>query len=224
LLKLPSASVFPKQQCLHEVFLDMICAVSLILLLIVFYVFVFLWRPFRLTPRTVAELIAAVERVDALELDGLLDETKEQNLQTGSSAARFQRAQRSRARLLFEYLQRMSFNSLLILSWSYAEQERVLSPGMPPDEETIRAVEELIRAGTELRIYAIVALAKLSWRLLLDGLRIATLRRIAGLRYAAKIDGLDAHGRLATAAARLGATEGSEALQRLAVLLRDSSS
>jgi hypothetical protein len=202
----------------------MICAVSLILLLIVCYVFVFLWKPFRFTPRTVADLIAAVERVDVLELDGLLDETKEQNLRTGSSAKRFRQGQRSRARLLFEYLQRMSFNALLILSWSYAEQERVLSPGMPQDEENIRAVEELIRAGTELRIYAIVALAKLLWRLLLDGLRIAPLRRIARLRYAAKIDGLDAHGRFATAAAKLGATEGNEALQRLAVLLSGSSS
>jgi hypothetical protein len=202
----------------------MICAVSLILLLIVFYVSVFLWRPFRLTPRTVAELIAAVERVDALELDGLLHETKEQNLRTSSSVVRFRIAQRSRARLLFEYLQRMSFNSLLIISWSYEEQERVLSPGMPRDEENILAVEDLIRAGTELRIYAIVALAKLSWRLLLDGLRIVPLRRIARLRYAAKIDGLDAHGRFATATAKLGATEGSEALQRLAVLLRGSSS
>jgi hypothetical protein len=81
------------------------------------------------------------------------------------------------------------------------------------------AVSNIVQAGTEFRVYAALALSKLSWRLCLDGLRIKSVHSVANLRHVAGIDGCQAYRRMASAAAALGAAYGSDAPQRLAALL-----
>ncbi|MGC2741656.1 MAG: hypothetical protein WA672_00610, partial [Candidatus Angelobacter sp.] len=156
--------------------------------------------------------------VDEGELEDLFDQTKEDNLRV-APAFRFHEAQRARARLLFEYLRRMGFNSMALLVWAYAEQKRVQSPGMPRNEELAQNIREIIDLGTEVRFYFILALSKLSVQLLLDELRVVRIRNLPRLRHAAGIDGLESYRRLAQTAVALSAAQRRNAGPRLAILL-----
>jgi len=172
--------------------------------------------------RTVTDVIDMVRPVDERAFDDLLNKTKEDILRTNSSATGFKREQRARAWLLFEYVRRMAFNAVVILSWTYAEQEKLRRPGMSKDERRTGIINDLVDAGPAFRLYALITLSKLSWRILLDGLKIAPIRTIADLRLAEDSDGLDAYRRVANAAAALSATHGADAHRQLVALLRGS--
>jgi hypothetical protein len=173
-------------------------------------------------PRTVTDVIAMVRRVDERELDDLLNKAKENILRANSSTIGFNQQQRARAWLLFEYLRRMAFNTLVILSWAYAEQEKLQRPGMSKDEKRAGIIRDIVDAGPEFRLYALFTLSKLSWRILLDGLKISRVRTLTDLGLAGDFDVLDAYRRLAMAAAALGATHGPAAYKQLVALLRGS--
>jgi hypothetical protein len=140
------------------------------------------------------------------------------------SAPRFHQAQRARSRLLFEYLRRMGFNSMALLDWAYAEQKRLQLAGMPEDHVPAWIIEDIVDIGTQFRAYFVVAMFRLSVRLLLDELRIVRIRRLSKLQYVAGIDGLDSYRRLAQTAVALTVAQGSNAGARLAALLRGSGS
>src|SRR5579883_2863374 len=123
----------------------MVCAGFLLLLPFVLACFLLLLQQqFRFSPQTVGDLIAIIRLVDERELEDLLDQAKEDNLRAGITAHSFRKAQRARARLLFEYLRRMGFNAMAVLVWSYAEQERLRSPGMPTDPEQARSIDQIV--------------------------------------------------------------------------------
>lgn len=130
--------------------------------------------------------------------------------------------QRARAWLLFEYLRRTGFNALIILSWAHAEQEKIERPGMSKDEQRAGIISEIVDAGAACRLYMAFALSTLSWRILLDGLRIAPVRTITDLRLAAEIDGLETYRRFANAAAALSSEHGADAHRQLVAVLRGS--
>jgi hypothetical protein len=198
----------------------MICAGFLFLAPFVLACFILvLQQRFRFSARTVTDLIAVVRCLDERELEDLFDQTKEDNLRVGRPVLRFHEAQRARARLLFEYLRRIGFNSMALLVWAYEEQKRVQSPGMPRNEELAQNIYEIIDLGTEVRFYFVVALSELSVRLLLDELRIVRIRNLPRLRHAAGIDGLESYRRLAQTAVALSAAQGRSSGPRLAALL-----
>ena len=170
--------------------------------------------------RTITDVIAVVRPVNELNLIDLMDEAKEEILRANSSAARFKESQRARSRLLFEYLRRMAFNSLVIVLWARAEKQKLEGPGMPEDVATAKTIGDVIESGTVFRIYAALALAKLSWWILLDGFRLWQARSLATLLYVASIDGLGEYRRLLNAVSVLAAGQGSEAQERLLALLR----
>jgi hypothetical protein len=196
-----------------------ICAFLLLVLPVCFYL---LFQKLFCFPRGVTDVIAMVRRVDDREFDDLLNKPKEDILRANSSAIGFKQEQRARAWLFFEYLRRMGFNALIILSWAHAEQEKIERPGMSKDEKRAGMISEIVDAGTACRLYMLLALSKLSWRILLDELGIAPVRAITDLRLAAEIDGLETYRRLANAAAALSATHGADAHRQLVALLRGS--
>jgi hypothetical protein len=203
----------------------MICVLLLFLTPFVLTPAYFLFqRLFLVSVRTVTDVIAILRPVDERELDDLLNTTKEEILRANSSAVRFQEGQRVRARLLFEYLRRMAFDALVILSWAHAEQEKLEGPGMPEDATKARAIREVTEAGTGFRLYALIAFAKLIWRLFLDRLKIRRVRKIADLRHANEIDGLEQYRRLVSGAVALGAAHGDDAPEQLLGLLRGNDS
>ena len=197
----------------------MICAFLLLLFPVCFYL---LFQKLFCFPRGVTDVIAMVRRVDEREFDDLLNKPKEDILRANSSAIGFKQEQPARAWLLFEYLRRMGFNALVILCWAYAEQEKLERPGMSKDEKRAGMINEIVDAGTACRLYVLFALSKLSWRMLLDGLRIAPVRTITDLRLAAEIDGLETYRRFANPAAALSSEHGADAHRRLVALLRGS--
>ncbi len=138
----------------------MTCFVILFLTSLILACFIlFLRQRFRCSVRTVVDLIGIVRCLDERDLEELFDQTKEDNLSLGTPAIRFREAQRQRARMLFEYLRRMGFNATALLDWAYAEQNRLQGPGMPVDQEQVRAIHEIIQTGPEFRFYAAVALS-----------------------------------------------------------------
>ena len=195
----------------------MICV--LLLLLVPVCSYLLFQNMFRFS-RSVTDVIDMIRPVDEHAFDDLLNKTKEDILRANSSATAFKREQRARAWLLFEYLRRMAFNAVVILSWTYAEQEKLRRPGMSKDESRTGIINDLVDAGPAFRLYALIALSKLSWRILLDGLKITPIRTITDLRRAEDSDGLDAYRRLANAAAALSATHGADAHRQLVALLR----
>lgn len=201
----------------------MTCVVFLFLTFLMLACFIlFLQQRFRCSARTVIDLVCIIRPVNELDLEDLFDQTKEDNLSLGTTAIRFHKVQRQRARMLFEFLRRMGFNAMVLLDWAYAEQKRYQNPGMPADQEQVRAIHEIIETTPEFRFYVAVALSKLSVRLLLDELRIVRIRRLSSLRHAAGIDGLDSYRSLAQAAVALSTAQRSNAGARLAAQLRGS--
>lgn len=90
---------------------------------------------------------------------------------------------------------------------------------MPRNEELAQNIREMIDLGAEVRFYFVVALSKLSVRLLLDELRVVRIRNLPRLRHAAGIDGLESYRRLAQTAVALSAAQRRNAGPRLAILL-----
>ena len=195
----------------------MICALLLLFVPACFYL---LFQKLFCFPRTVTEVIAMVRQVNEREFDDLLNKPKEDILRANSSAIGFRQEQRARAWLLFEYVRRMGFNALVILCWAYAEQAKLERPGMSKDEKRAGMISEIVDAGTACRLYMLFALSTLSWRILLDGLRIAPVRTITDMRLAAEIDGLETYHRFANAAAALSSEHGADAHRQLVAVLR----
>jgi hypothetical protein len=162
-------------------------------------------RLFRFPACKLHHVIAAVRLTHEEEFSDLMDAMKEANLRTALSRKQFRQEQGVRIRLAFEYLRRMSFNSLIILSWAYAEQASFLNAGSTEDQERAYIIEEIIQAGIEFRIYSIFGLLKLilwiafrmyQWPLL-------PVPSIADMREMANVDGVYAYSRVITAAGYL---------------------
>ena len=81
-------------------------------------------------------------------------------------------------------------------------------------------INDLVREGTAFRAYVVLALPKLSWQLLLAGLRLKSVQSVARLRQAGAVDGLDTYLHMAVIAEMIADGYGGGLRRRLADLLR----
>jgi hypothetical protein len=186
----------------------MICAAVVSFLLVGFYISSYYLL--RSPAHTASDVITLIRCVDQQELEDLCSEIIEENLSAGVPVKQFRAEQRKRARLLFEYLQRMSFNSWLLLSWAHNRQERLATSGLMTDQ-TREATREIIVAGTTSRIHSLALSAKLLQQLLAGALHLP-MRRLPGVR---KTEALIVYRQLTGAAVKLAASEGPDAQSRL---------
>lgn len=201
----------------------MICVLLIFFAPLVLCIFYFFFqRQFLVPSPTAADVAAIVRHVDQREIDDLLNETKEAIFRANSTAAQFKQGQRTRARVLFEYLRRTAFNAAVLLSWAYSERTKLERPGMPDDETIAQAIGEIIDAGTAFRAYIVVALPRLSWRILLNGITFKSVGSLTKLRHIAGINGLEQYRRLTGASVALSAALESNATRRLMALLHES--
>lgn len=198
----------------------MLCATVVFLSpAILFCIYALLARVLLPSPRTSKELADVLQLVPERELLDLFDKRKEQNLSSALSRSKFQEAQRNRARLLFEYLRRIYFNALMLLLWAYAYRDQLVRIGEGQSERAPDLVRQLVQTGTQVRLYGAIAIFKVTLRLILDRFDVP-IGSLEGLRYAARIDGLEAYRRLADVAAALSTLDDSQATPRLLHLLR----
>ncbi len=170
------------------------------------------------SPRTLTEVIDILQPVHEDELVGLFDVRNEENLAAALPPGNRWKVRRNHARLFLEYLHRMSFNSLMLLLWSYAHEDLLYRIG--GHEEEFGHIRDLIQAGAQVRVYTAIAGLWLTCRILLEGLARVRLRSLSSFRCCAGIDGLDSYGRLARAAAALSDLSDQQATPRLLHLLR----
>lgn len=197
----------------------MTAAWFLIVPLLIGGLYVAIERLFFFHPRTIADVIAGVQRIDDAEVEDLMDPKKETNLCASLSADRFKEEQRRRSRLLFEYLRRMAFNALVLLCWAHAEEDRFQISGSPEDVKRANAIKAIIGIGIQFRFYVLLTRAKLClWitfdRWVMPGSGLAPLRTMN------ERDGIKLYRDLIAAADDLSACYGDDCRLRLAVALR----
>lgn len=159
--------------------------------------------------RTMEDVTPYLRSTDFHELESLLDPAQEFNFRLRLSPREFREWQRKRIHLLREYLLRMSHNSLVLIEWG--NMELYSRPGRSAESAEALA-QELVQAGTEFRLYSLLALARLQFWLVLRPRATSSLAR---LRHVFGIDALSSYDRLKSAAATLGMAHGREYHQAL---------
>ena len=174
---------------------------------------------FLLSVPSIADVIGIARRVDELELTDLLDPTKEEVLRANTTPVQFQDAQRARARILFEQLRAITFNALVILLWAEREGRKLQRPATPRDDLRVQNTAEIAEDGPAVRLVGSVAMTRLAWRIALDAMRIAPLRRLAQLRTFSGVDVLEAYRRTAKATVALTSAYNRNAAEQLNLIL-----
>lgn len=172
-----------------------------------------------LSVSSVADVIGIARRVDEVELTDLLDPTKEEILLANTTTVQFRLAQRARARILFEQMRAMTFNTLLILLWAEQEGKKLQRPAMPRDDLRIQNTSTIAEDSPTVRLIGLVAMSKLAWRIALDALRIVRLRRLAEVRTFGGFDVLEAYRRTADATVALASAYSGNAAEKLRLIL-----
>ena len=174
---------------------------------------------FLLSVPSIADVIGIARRVDELELTDLLDPTKEEVLRANTTPVQFRDAQRARARILFEQLRAITFNALVILLWAEREGRKLQRPATPRDDLRVQNTAEIAEDGPAVRLVGSVAMTRLAWRIALDAMRIAPLRRLAQLRTFSGVDVLEAYRRTAKATVALTSAYNRNAAEQLNLIL-----
>ena len=159
--------------------------------------------------RTMDDVTPYLRATDFHELESLLDPALEVNFRLRLSPREFREWQRKRIHLLREHLLRMSHNSLVLIEWGNVE---LYSQERPSSDSAEVLAQELVQAGTEFRLYSLLALARLQLWLVL---RPHAMSSLARLRHLFGIDALNSYDRLKSAAATLGMAHGREYQQAL---------
>ena len=162
--------------------------VPLLFVVVALAAVVFLLRVARGQSSTVKDLEELPERTQPVDLEAfhnLIDEAEEEYLRANLSRQDFRRVQRERLRAALEYVGRAAQNAAILVRLGEAARRN-------PETEIALAGQELVDKALRLRLYALLAAAKLRARLLLPGARLSS----APL--------LDRYQNLTDAAARLG--------------------
>lgn len=160
--------------------------------------------------RTMEDVTPYLRATDFEELELLLNPAHEVNFRLRLSSREFRDWQRKRVHLLREYLLRMSHNSLVLIEWGNMELHG--GENRHSSEQKDALAHELVQAGTEFRLYSLLALAKLKLWIVFPP---ATAANPAQLRHLFGIDALNSYGRLKTAAVTLGMAHGDAYHQEL---------
>lgn len=165
----------------------------------------------RFPRRTIDDVAPYLRPAEFEELELLLDPAHEVNFRLRLSPQEFRSWQRKRIHLMREYLLRMSHNSLVLIEWGNME---LMTEGgsRSTSAESQALAEELVKAGTEFRLYSFLALAKLKLWIVF---RIDMSASLPALRNLFGIDSLGSYHRLINAASALGLTHGTEFHQAL---------
>jgi hypothetical protein len=183
--------------------LIVITLVGVLLLFAVYTAYQFLHK---FPKRSIEDVAPFLRPAEPQELESLLDPGQETAFRLRMSPREFTDWQRKRIHLMREYLLRMSHNALVLIEWgnieSLKDEER--EPARCRQKQLL--AQELVQAATEFRLYSILALAKLTFwlilpspfKFLLPSPSLPSLRNIFG------IDALGSYQRLKTAAGVLG--------------------
>lgn len=116
--------------------------------------------------RDLEELPGKTQPVDLAAFRNLTDPAEEEYLRTHLPPREFRRLQRERVRAALEYLGRAARNAALLVRLGEAARSH-------PDPAVAQAARELVDDALRLRLYALLAGAKLRARLLLPGARLS---------------------------------------------------
>jgi hypothetical protein len=185
------------------------------------FIFVGINRLFRF-PVRLQDLMAMVRPVNDCDVQELLDAKREAELRASMTPKEFRQEQRIRILRAFEYQRRRLYNGTLMIGFAYAEQAKWRDNGEFTDKPCAALIQETINAGVEFRIYALFALAKLGFWILLriDKWAIFPTPSVADLREVNDIDGSHAYYRLTTAVGYLSLFYGEDCYNTLMVALR----
>src|SRR6476661_10078136 len=116
--------------------------------------------------RTLEDVTPFLRPAESQEIEALLDPGQETTFRLRMSPNEFAGWQRKRIHLMREYLLRMSHNALVLIEWGNMEAG-------DGDGEQLRCsprqllAREMVQAATEFRLYSMLALAKLTFWLIL---------------------------------------------------------
>lgn len=113
------------------------------------------------------ELPGRTQPVDLAAFRNLIDDSEEEYLRVRLPRREFRRLQRQRMRATLEYVQRVALNAAILLR--LGESART-----SPDPAIAQAAQELANRALRLRLYALLAEAKLRAGLLLPGARLSS--------------------------------------------------
>jgi hypothetical protein len=156
------------------------------------------------------QVIQFVRKLDVVELSDLFNADEEWALRNVSDPREFRKIQRERIRLAFEYLQRLGHNADVIQSWAVDLYEEIGNKKAKDFTLQDRLICELVEISTDLRLYNIVATAKVAaWVVFrMHLLPISRVPRIADLRVLGDMDVVKTYQSLIETTASLSETFG----------------
>jgi hypothetical protein len=119
-------------------------------------------RGFRLTPIESSKLADHLLAVDLDAFRNLVDPDEEQYLREHLPPAEFRSIQRQRLRAALDYVAGVSHNAEILLHFGQAAR-------LSPDPRVAEAARQLVDDAVRLRLYALVAAAKLCARIAFPG-------------------------------------------------------
>lgn len=156
------------------------------------------------------QVIQFVRKLDVVELSDLFNADEEWALRNLSDPRQFRKIQRERIRLAFEYLQRLGHNADVIQSWAVDLYDEIGNKKRKDFTLQERLICELVEISTDLRIYNIVATAKVAaWVIFrMHLLPISRVPRVADLRGLGDMDVVKKYQSLIETTASLSETFG----------------
>lgn len=145
-------------------------AVPLFLVVAALAAVVFLLRVARGQSAALENLEELPQRTQPVDLDAfrnLIDQAEEEYLRTQLPPREFRRLQRDRMRAALEYVERAAQNAAILVRLGEAARRS-------PEAEVAQAAQELVDNALRLRLYALLAEAKLRMRILLPGARLSS--------------------------------------------------
>jgi hypothetical protein len=189
--------------------------------LVVLFLIVLAFQRLYRFPVTLDNLIAMARETNDDDMADLMDARREADFRAGMSVAEFRHNQRLRMVRAFEFLRRRFFNGLLILHYAFTVQSRLKNMEKLESDAQAALIMEIVDAGIQFRIYALVAVIKLAiWIILrFDKWAILPIPSVADFREVVQIDGIHAYYRLTTAVGYLSLFEDEEKYERLMLKL-----
>jgi hypothetical protein len=189
--------------------------------LVVLFLIVLAFQRLYRFPVTLDNLIAMARETNDDDMADLMDARREADFRAGMSVAEFRQNQRLRMVRAFEFLRRRLFNGLLILHYAFTVQSRLKNMEKLESDAQAALIMEIVDAGIQFRIYALVAVIKLAiWIILrFDKWAILPIPSVADFREVVQIDGIHAYYRLTTAVGYLSLFEDEEKYERLMLKL-----
>jgi hypothetical protein len=142
--------------------------VSWVFLLVIAIQYVIYLLFFRVQARTLEQVIDMARIVQSQYLRIILDPKYEEQLRGNLSTGDWREMERLGLSSAVEYLRRMGFNTLLILTWANAEKEQIEKDAYKygtRDDERERFIDQVIDAGVKFRFYYLCTMARLLLRI-----------------------------------------------------------